>query len=67
MFYALEPNSKYEVVVQSRNKWGWSQTSNPFFFNTRATGKISQSSIESSKVSWVIRIPTNIVIYFVDT
>ena len=51
MFYALEPNSKYEVVVQSKNKWGWSQTSNPFFFNTRATGKISQSYIESIKVS----------------
>ena len=39
MFYALEPNSKYEVVVQSKNKWGWSQTSKPFFFKTRATGK----------------------------
>lgn len=45
MFYALEPNSKYEVVVQSKNNWGWSQTSNPFFFNTRATGKQNKIDI----------------------
>ena len=51
MFYALEPNSKYEVVVQSKNKWGWSQTSKPFFFSTRATGKhINQDFVWNKKV-----------------
>jgi len=36
MFYALEPNSQYEVVIQSQNRWGWSENSDPFFFSTRA-------------------------------
>ena len=40
MFYALEPNSQYEVVIQSQNRWGWSENSDPFFFSTRANGKI---------------------------
>lgn len=39
MFYALEPSSQYEVVIQSENQWGWSQNSNPYFFSTRATGE----------------------------
>jgi len=36
MFYALEPSSQYEVVIQSQNRWGWSENSDPFFFSTRA-------------------------------
>ena len=39
MFYALEPSSQYEVVIQSQNRWGWSENSDPFFFSTRANGK----------------------------
>ena len=39
MFYALEPSSQYEVVIQSQNRWGWSENSEPFFFSTRANGK----------------------------
>ena len=39
MFYALEPKSQYEVVIQSQNQWGWSENSDPFFFSTRANGK----------------------------
>lgn len=39
MFYALEPSSRYEVVIQSQNKWGWSLNSEPFYFTTRSTGK----------------------------
>lgn len=37
MFYALEPSSKYEVVIQSQNEWGWSRNSVPFFFVTKST------------------------------
>ena len=39
MFYALEPSSKYEVVIQSQNEWGWSRNSVPFFFVTKSTGE----------------------------
>ena len=38
MFYALEPNSQYEVVIAGANDWGWALNSEPFFFSTRATG-----------------------------
>jgi hypothetical protein len=39
MFYALEPSSQYEVVVQSKNRWGWAQNSDAFVFSTRSTGQ----------------------------
>ncbi len=39
MFYALEPHSQYEVVIQGQNRWGWAQNSEPFVFTTRSTGK----------------------------
>ena len=27
MFYALEPSTHYEVVISSKNSWGWSKNS----------------------------------------
>jgi hypothetical protein len=38
MFFALEPNSRYEARVQARNEHGWSKFSDLFVFSTRATG-----------------------------
>jgi hypothetical protein len=40
MFFALEPNSRYEARVQAKNQHGWSKFSELFVFSTRATGTI---------------------------
>ena len=34
----LEEDSNYEVKVEARNEWGWSQTSEVFRFYTRNKG-----------------------------
>jgi len=38
MFYGLEPETDYEVIIQTRNKEGWSDPSNIFKFRTRQKG-----------------------------
>ena len=35
----LEQDSNYEVKVESKNEWGWSQTSDVFRFYTRNKGE----------------------------
>lgn len=40
VFFALEPNTQYQVRVQARNAHGWGGFSNNFTFSTRATGDI---------------------------
>ena len=34
----LEQDSNYEVKVEAKNEWGWSQTSDVFRFYTRNKG-----------------------------
>lgn len=36
-FFGLEPDTGYEVIIQTRNKKGWSDPSNIFKFRTRST------------------------------
>lgn len=38
VFFALEPNTRYEVRLQARNSHGWSLFSKDFIFSTRARG-----------------------------
>jgi len=40
MFFALEPNTRYEVRVQARSSHGWGGFSRDFTFTTRAPGDI---------------------------
>merc|ERR1739848_216005 len=35
VFYGLVPSKEYEVIIQSRNKEGWSDASDIFTFSTR--------------------------------
>ena len=39
----LEEDSNYEVKVEARNEWGWSQTSEVFRFYTRNKGDMMTS------------------------
>ena len=39
VFYGLIPSTDYEVIIQSRNKEGWSNASDIFRFSTRSRGK----------------------------
>ena len=38
VFYGLLPSTDYEVIIQSRNKEGWSNASDIFRFSTRSRG-----------------------------
>ena len=38
VFYGLTPSTEYEVIIQSRNKEGWSNASDIFKFSTRDKG-----------------------------
>ena len=38
VFYGLIPSTEYEVIIQSRNKEGWSEASDIFRFSTRDRG-----------------------------
>ena len=40
VFFALEPNTKYEVRLQARNRHGWSEFSQDFVFSTRSRGDV---------------------------
>jgi len=35
LFQHLEPDTRYEVIVQSKNHFGWSEPTKPFIFTTR--------------------------------
>ena len=39
LFQHLEPDTRYEVIVQSKNHFGWSEPTKPFIFTTRYKGK----------------------------
>ena len=39
LFTDLHPNSRYEVIVQSRNHFGWSEPTKSFIFTTRLRGE----------------------------
>ncbi len=38
LFRNLEPDTRYEVIVQSQNQFGWSEPTKPFIFSTRYQG-----------------------------
>ena len=40
LFRELEADSRYEVIVQTRNTFGWSRPTKSFIFSTRDKGKI---------------------------
>ena len=40
VFYGLTPSTQYEVIIQSRNREGWSDATDIFRFNTRSQGKL---------------------------
>ena len=39
VFFGLTPSTEYEVIIQSRNREGWSDATDIFRFNTRSQGK----------------------------
>ena len=38
VFFGLAPSTEYEVIIQSRNREGWSDATDIFRFNTRSQG-----------------------------
>ena len=38
VFFGLSPSTEYEVIIQSRNREGWSDATDIFRFNTRSQG-----------------------------
>ena len=40
VFYGLTPSTQYEVIIQSRNREGWSDATDIFRFNTRSQGRL---------------------------
>jgi hypothetical protein len=36
VFFGLTPSTEYEVIIQSRNREGWSDATDIFRFNTRS-------------------------------
>ncbi|XP_075221465.1 protein amalgam-like [Lycorma delicatula] len=48
----LEPATTYEALVQAKNRFGWSQISDTFYFNTRGFGSDEpESSLQPSVFS----------------
>jgi hypothetical protein len=41
VFYGLTPATEYEVIIQSRNKEGWSDPNDIFRFSTRSRGELA--------------------------
>ena len=48
LFRELEADSRYEVIVQTRNTFGWSRPTKSFIFSTRDKGNIQNSHIYCS-------------------
>ncbi|XP_023337137.1 lachesin isoform X2 [Eurytemora carolleeae] len=40
LYFALEPNTKYETLIQARNEHGWGKYSEMFLFSTRAADDV---------------------------
>ena len=40
VFYGLTPSTEYEVIIQSRNREGWSDPNDIFRFSTRSKGEV---------------------------
>ena len=40
LFRELEADSRYEVIVQTRNSFGWSRPTASFIFSTRDKGRL---------------------------
>jgi len=38
-FQSLDADSRYEVIIQSKNRFGWSEPTKSFIFSTRITGE----------------------------
>ena len=45
LFRDLRSNSRYEVIVQSRNAFGWSEPTKSFIFTTRLRGGTRYSNV----------------------
>ena len=39
LFQNLDADSRYEVIIQSKNKFGWSEPTKSFIFSTRLRGQ----------------------------
>jgi hypothetical protein len=48
-FFGLEPATQYEVIIQSRNREGWSDPSEIFKFSTRPHGKYTSYILTKNK------------------
>jgi len=40
LFFALEPNTKYQVMIQARNEHGWGEYSEEFIFTTTSAANV---------------------------
>lgn len=47
VFYGLTPSTEYEVIIQSRNREGWSDPNDIFRFGTRASGTRAAAMTQS--------------------
>ena len=41
LFQNLDADSRYEVIIQSKNKFGWSEPTKSFIFSTRLRGLLT--------------------------
>ena len=69
IFFALEPNTKYEVRLQAKNELGWSSFSRDLVFSTRSRGDVPKelpvetlsNDISGNKISlWKHSPPSHI-------
>ena len=49
IFFALEPNTNFEVRIQARNTYGWGRFSEIFLFSTNSAG-INISKSEKNRI-----------------
>ena len=49
-FEGLTANSRYEVIVQSKNRFGWSEPAKSFVFSTRLKGKNFKAPYQAWKL-----------------
>ena len=50
LFQNLDADSRYEVIIQSKNKFGWSEPTKSFIFSTRLRGKSTKLASKSFRV-----------------
>ena len=46
VFFGLTPSTEYEVIIQSRNREGWSDATDIFRFNTRSQGNFHKNDVQ---------------------